>query len=106
MLTETRDLTDPRIQRAVAELQDMVLARFPDAVFDVFPSTLVCGIYMRITVDIDDPDEVTDVIHDRLVDMQLDEGLPIYPVSVRPSHRIAEYLEARSRSQNGVEGAS
>lgn len=87
----------PELQDAIAELQSMILARFPDAVFEALENDDPPGIYLRVTVDIDDTDEVMDTIIGRLVDMQVDEGLPIYPVIVRPLHRIAAELDARSR---------
>ncbi len=77
-------MTEPRILAAVDELKHLVRERYPGAEFDVFPSTNVNGIYMRIFVDIDDPGDVNEAILDRVVEMQIDGGLPIYPVAVRP----------------------
>lgn len=77
-------LKEPRILAAVEELKRLVLKRYPGAEFDVFSSTNVNGVYMRIFVDIDDPGDVNEAILDRVVEMQIDEGLPIYPVAVRP----------------------
>lgn len=84
----------------------MIRARYPDAAFEAFPNDDPPGIYVRITVDIDEPGDVIDAILPRLVEMQLD-GLPIYPVAVRPLERVVAELDARSKpasagSANGM----
>jgi hypothetical protein len=43
---------------------------------------------MRIIVDVDDPDDVTALIIDRVADLQIDDELPLYPVTVSPMRRI------------------
>ncbi len=87
------DERDPRIQAAVAELKTAIHERFPTAEFAVTrredPEP---GIYVNATVDIEDLDEVTDPIVSRLVDMQVNEGLPVYVIAGWPERRIAEYL--------------
>jgi hypothetical protein len=93
---------DPRIQAAVAELQDLIRSRFPEATFTVGvvddPMDDPQGVYMRAIMDVDDTDDVTDVFMDRLLDMQVDEGLPIYVVSVHPPERIAADLRKRQQA--------
>jgi len=92
-------LTDPRMQAAVAELQELIRSHFPTATFDVGEADDPDGVYMRAVVDIDDTDEVTEVFIDRLVDMQVEEGLPIYVVPVRTPERIAAALEQERRDR-------
>lgn len=102
MTFESDYLSDPRIQAAVRELQDLIRSHFPEATFTVGilddPMDDPEGIYMRAIVDVDDTDEVIDVFMDRLVDMQVDEGLPIYVVAVRTPERIAADLRKRQRA--------
>jgi hypothetical protein len=49
-------------------------------------------VYLTATVDLDDPDEVMDVIVDRLLEIEIDERLPIYVIPSRTPNRIAEHL--------------
>jgi hypothetical protein len=53
------------------------------------------GTYLVTTVDIADTDEVIDVIGDRLVELQVDEGLPIYVTPLRPIQRVIAELQKR-----------
>ena len=97
MRTENDRLTDPRIQTAIAELRDTIQARYPAATFSVYRGfgDDVEGVYLETTVDLEDTDEVVDLVIDRLVDLQVGEGLPIHVLPVRPPERIAAMLRAR-----------
>ena len=84
----------PAMEKAVNELKGMISERFPQAFFVVEEGFDPKGIYLVTTVDIADTDEVIDVVGDRLVDLQVDEGLPIYVTPLRPIQRvIAEFRE-------------
>jgi hypothetical protein len=48
------------------------------------------GIHLIATVDLEDLGEERDLYRDRIVDMQVDEGLPLYIVAVRPIERSLE----------------
>jgi hypothetical protein len=74
-----RNLT-PRMQEAVEELKRLITERFPEASFVVEEGFDPEGIYLIPTVDIDDTDEVIAVIGNRLVELQVDEGLG-FPIS-------------------------
>lgn len=87
------DENDPRIQAALLELRQLVQKRFPKATFAVTHGDDPEGIYLTPTVDIEDLGEVTDVVISRLVDMQVDEGLPVYVVPAWPEERLRSYLE-------------
>lgn len=94
MSTERTTYPNARIPQAIDELKAMIEDRFPDASFNVYEGDDPYGTYLRVTVDIDDTDEVTDLIIDRLVDMQVEEGLPLYVIPVRPLERVLEELRA------------
>lgn len=94
MSTERTSDLNARIQQAIDELKAMIKGRFPDASFDVYEGDDPCGTYLRVIADIDDVDEVTDLIIDRLVDMQVEDGLPVYVIPVRPLERVLEELRA------------
>ncbi len=74
---------------ALAELQGMIAARYPETQFAVFRGEDPEGWYLRAVVDVDDPDEVTELVLDRLVDLQLDEGLPLHVIPIRTPERLA-----------------
>ena len=53
------------------------------------------GVYLVTTVDIADTDEVIAVVGDRLVELQVDEGLPLYVTPLRPIDRVIAELRNR-----------
>ena len=63
--------------------------------FAVEPGEDPPGTYLVATVDIADTDEVIDVVGDRLLALQVDEGLPVYVAPVRPVNRVTAELRAR-----------
>jgi hypothetical protein len=85
----------PRMEDAVHELKRLITARFPQAAFVVEEGCDPKGIYLVTTVDIADTDEVLDVVGDRLVELQVDEGLPVYVTPLRPIERIIAQLRER-----------
>jgi hypothetical protein len=78
---------DPVIQAAVEELKTLISKHFPTAQFQVYEGDDPHGIYLEATVDLEDTDEVMDVIVDRLVDMQVEEGLPVFVSLLRTPER-------------------
>src|SRR5687767_11699543 len=95
------DENDPRIQAALEELRALILSRFPEATFTVGRGDDPDGIYLTPIVDVEDLDEVADVFISRMVDMQVDEGLPVYVVPDWPLHRVREHL--RRMAEQSVE---
>jgi hypothetical protein len=91
---ETRVDVPPRIRAAIDELEAMIVERFPQATFVVQEGHDPPGIYLKATVDIDDTDEVTEIIIDRLIDLEVHEGLPLYFVPLRPIERVLADIEA------------
>jgi hypothetical protein len=85
----------PRMEEAVQELKGMITTRFPLAGFVVEEGADPKGIYLVTTVDIADTDEVIDLVGDRLVELQVDEGLPIYVTPLRPIARVVAQLRER-----------
>jgi hypothetical protein len=85
----------PRLKEAVQELKDAITARFPQATFVVEKGFDPKGIYLVTTVDVADTDEVIAVVGDRLVELQVDEGLPLYVTPLRPIERVVAELRER-----------
>jgi hypothetical protein len=92
------DPDDPRIVAAVQELQALIQHHYPSASFAVTEGEDPEGIYLTATVDIDDTEEVVDLIIDRMLEMQIEEGLPVYVIPVRPIERVI--AEQRERQRN------
>lgn len=77
-----------RLDAAIAEMKALIMARYPDAAFDIALGEDPVGTYLTATVDVDDTDEVFDVVVERLLEMQVEELLPLYVIPVRPIDRI------------------
>ena len=88
----------PAMEKAVNELKGTISERFPQASFVVEEGFDPKGIYLVTTVDIADTDEVIDVVGDRLVELQVDEGLPIYVTPLRPIQRVVAELREREHA--------
>ncbi len=85
----------PRMQEAIEELKRLITERFPEAAFVVEEGFDPEGIYLIPTVDIADTDDVIAVVRDRLVELQVDEGLPLYVTPLRPLDRVIAELRTR-----------
>ena len=87
---------DPRIDAALDELRALVRQRYPDATFAVTPSPDDPSIVHLVTeVDLDDTEELVDLVIDRMIELQVDEGLPIFVIPQRTPERIAARRLAR-----------
>lgn len=96
-MTAAHDLlTDSRIRAAVEEIKGLIAGRYPEATFSVGLGEDPEGVYLRPVVDIEDRGEVVDVFIDRLVELQVDEALPLYVVIGRPPERNAAIWRARA----------
>ena len=97
MNAEHANQHDPRIRRAIEELKDLIQRRYPRATFEVAREDDPDGIYLRATVEVGDIDEVVDVVIDRLLELQVEERLPVYVMPVRPLERVLEQLRQPRR---------
>jgi hypothetical protein len=86
-----------RLEEAIAELQERIAGRYPEATFSVGVDEDPNGTYLTATIDLDDMGEVNDAFLDRLVELQVEEQLPIFVVTVRPLARNVGIL-ARQRA--------
>lgn len=95
---QQQELTQP-MQAALDELQGLLHTRFPEATFTVGVGEDPDGIYLSPTIDVEDTDEVMEVVLDRLLEFQVDQGLPVYVVPTLPIERVAEQLKRQKRRQ-------
>ena len=86
-----------QMARALDDLRCLVREHFPEATFTVARAQDDADVvHLYVTVDVEDPDNVVDKVLDRMMALQIDEGLPIYVIPLRPPERVAEELRARS----------
>jgi hypothetical protein len=99
---------DERIERALAELQEMILARYPAAMFEVSPGEDNPEMtHLTATVDVEDTTEVLDLVRDRVLELLVDEELPVAVIPVHTPERVAGGMRAQSAtSQSVVHGAA
>jgi hypothetical protein len=68
------------MQAAVAELRAMIESKYPNVEFRVYRGEDPIGVYIEVMTPTDDTLEIGNLISDRELQMQLDEGLAIYVV--------------------------
>lgn len=103
MKTEDGVALAPPVQAALAELEDAIRRRYPAATFSISQGLGDDqeGIYLFATVDLEDLNAVVDIYSDRIVDMRVEEGLPVHVIPVRPPERIAAMMDERRTHGNG-----
>jgi hypothetical protein len=112
---------DARAQPAIDEIQQAILRRWPDVTFSIHrgpdnPN----GIHMDVFVDQEDPDVVLEGLTDRLVDILVDDGIPLHVIPLHTPeralaaviayenryHRLKDVLAAREAEQTTTTSTS
>lgn len=87
-------LLDERTRRAVSELQGMITKQYPTTTFELsHPEDEPASIELTALVDVDDPDEVLEKVIDRVIELQVEENIPIHVVPIRTPERVHAYLQ-------------
>ncbi|HZQ37237.1 MAG TPA: hypothetical protein VFD32_15000 [Dehalococcoidia bacterium] len=73
----------------IAELRGLIAERFPQASFAVFEGDDPAGLYLEATADLEDSEELLDPIRERLLELHVEERLPVYVLTAQPLGRIA-----------------
>ena len=86
---------DARTQAAVDEMQALVLQHYPEATFKVErgiddPE----AIHLWVTVDLEDPDEVVDLVIEPVMEIQIEREIPLFVIPIRTPERIEAMREA------------
>jgi hypothetical protein len=97
-----QQVQDPRSQHALAALQARIVHHDPSAPFEVAAGDDPGGIYLTPIIDIEDTDAVLAVVLDRLIELQVDEGLPIFVVPLQPLQRVLAQLEEQRHKDAGA----
>ena len=84
---------DERTRRAIQELEGVIAARYPTTMFELARAADDPGsIHLLAVADVDDPDEVGDLVVDRVVALQVDEGIPLHVIPLRTPERVQAAL--------------
>jgi hypothetical protein len=103
MTAERRLHMDCRIRNALDELRAMILKGWPTATFEVLRGADAPEIVeLWTTVDVEDPDVVTDAVMDRLLELEAEAegGLPVCVVPVRPVERVLLEMNTRAAGRS------
>jgi hypothetical protein len=87
---------NPRIQHALDELKGIIQRHYPAATFVVAAGEDPEGVYLKPIVDVEDTEEVFDTVVDRLLQLQIDEELPVYVIPLRPLERVAKMMREQA----------
>jgi hypothetical protein len=99
MTTERSPELTPRMQRALSELQAVIQRRYPTTTFAVgLGEDDPEAVHLVATVDLDDPDEVLDLVIERVLELQLEEELPLHVIPVRTPERAEQMRRAQARA--------
>ncbi|MBI2876406.1 MAG: hypothetical protein HYY20_05955 [Candidatus Tectomicrobia bacterium] len=102
MSIERASEMSPRIQSALAELQGIIQQRYPTATFHVSCRDDPEGVYLTAVVDIEDTDVIVDLVIDRLLDLQIEEELPVYVIPVRPLNGVAAFRHSVAKAEDPI----
>src|SRR5713101_8412449 len=98
MKQEHQEPLDSRTQGAIDEMRQRILQRYPSAQFAVTRSQDEPeNIHLITAVDLDDPDEVLDLVLERLIELEVEERIPLYVIPVRTSERILAELKQEGK---------
>lgn len=105
MSNETIDgQRNSQMQEAIASLERLVRSKYPAAVFEVAEGHDPAGTYLWATVDVADTDEIMDLVIDRLLDLQVEQGIPLYFIPLRPFEQVAQELRRDRRRRSRLRG--
>src|SRR5687767_5685352 len=91
---------DPRIREALSELQGIITTRYPTAQFAVsHDDDEHANVLLITTVDVDNPDEVVDLVLDRMLQLQVEERIPVYVIPIRTPARIAAAMQVEGHNR-------
>jgi hypothetical protein len=90
------DITNSRLVEASTELETLIRQAYPDASFSRLWLDDPEGMHLQVIVAVDDPEEVFDLVCDRLLHFQIEEGLPLYLVPLRPVGEVLNQLHSKS----------
>ena len=93
-MTQTLTL-EPKMQSAVDELQALIRQHHPEAQFRVSRDPDGSeAVHLNAVLDVDDTDLAADDFIERMMQIQIDDGLPLFVIPVRTPAREQAVREA------------
>lgn len=83
------DLDHPKMRAAIREMEDIIRAHYPGAVFAVGYGYDPYGVYLDATVDVEDTEDVEDLYIDRLIQLQHQDFLALHVIPLHTPERDA-----------------
>jgi hypothetical protein len=84
---------DERTRQAIQEVREIIAARYPTTTFELARAADdPRSIHLLAVADVDDPDEVGDLVVDRVVELQVNEGIPLHVIPLRTPERVQAAL--------------
>ncbi len=105
MTPEHRFPLSPRMEAAITEMKALISMHYPTTTFSVYEWDDPEGIFLSAVVDTEDLEAVTDLFISRMVDLQVDEGLPLFVVPERTPEKHAALLAREAEERAAVVGA-
>lgn len=100
MKTEREPRLSPRMQQAIEELKGLVREHYPDATFQVARSPEDPHIiHLWTTVDVPDTTQVVDTVLERVLELQIEQKLPIHVIPVQPRDRALEIMRQQDEAR-------
>ena len=97
---------EPRIEGALEELRGMIARQYPTATFELSRGQdEPRNVHLTVAVDVDDTDEVLDLVIDRVVGLQVEEGIPVHVIPIRTPERVLAVMRARDDAADGASPA-
>jgi hypothetical protein len=90
------DIMDPRLSEASTELETLIRKAYPDASFSRLWLDDPEGMHLRVVAGANDPEDVFNLVCDRLLHFQIEEELPLYLVPLRPVGEVLKQLHSNS----------
>jgi len=79
----------PQMLQAIDELKTLIKTHYPDAQFEVERAADEPeAILLVTTVDIDTTEDILDLVIDRVIDLQVEDRIPIHVIPLRPIKRV------------------
>lgn len=91
-------MIDPKVRRAIEELEGTIVKYHPTASFEISRSPdEPRSIHLNAIVDVEDTDKVLDLVIDRVVELQVEERIPVHVIPIRTPARVVAAMEAQSK---------
>jgi hypothetical protein len=75
-------------------VREIIASRYPTTTFELARAADdPRSIHLLAVVDVDDPDEVGDLVVDRVVAFHVDDGIPLHAIPLRTLERVQGALD-------------